>query len=151
MLGKRASQAALAEHAGVHEFVTDFDVTTGDYDLVIEAAGSADAAVSAIASPRRGGQVVLLGLIGHGATIPLAVDALVNDDLTIRGSFSYTSSAWAKVVALLNSGQLDFRFLVSHRFPFAEWESAISTLRSAEGPRGKVVVCLDPNLNAANL
>ncbi len=83
---------------------------------------------------------MLIGLPPHGDTAALAVDDLVNNDLTMLGSFSYTSRAWRDVVALLNSGQLRPGFLITHRFGLAEWETALATLRGAGSPRGKVLL-----------
>lgn len=87
------------------------------YDIVIEAAGSTEACETAFRSARRGGQVLLLGISGHGETARLPVDDVVNNDLRIRGSFSYTAAAWAQTVRLLNSGIFQPSRLVTHRFP----------------------------------
>ena len=76
----------------------------GGYDLVVEAAGTTGAVLTALAAARRGGTVLLLGLPPHGATAAVPVDDLVNNDLTIRASFGYTSDAWRDVVRLLNAG-----------------------------------------------
>ena len=65
------------------------------YDLVVEAAGAVDAAAVALAAARRGGTVLLLGLPPHGQTVALAVDDVVNNDLAILGSFSYTAQPGA--------------------------------------------------------
>jgi len=89
---------------------------------------------------RRGGTVLLLGLPPHGQRAAVAVDDTVNNDLTILGSFSYTSAAWRAVVTLLNSGQLRPGALITHRYPLAEWEQAIAALRGGSGPRGKVLL-----------
>ncbi len=138
VLGRRAEQAALAAAAGA----TSFTVTDAgrDYDLVVEAAGATEAGETALVKVRRGGTVVLLGLPPHGETIALAADDTVNNDLTILGSFSYTSAAWRSVVTLLNSGQLRPGVLITHRFPLAGWQDAIAALRGAAGPRGKVLL-----------
>jgi threonine dehydrogenase-like Zn-dependent dehydrogenase len=112
------------------------------YDLVIEAAGSTDAVLSALAAARRGGTVVLLGLPPHGATAAVPVDDVVNNDLIIRGSFGYTSAAWREVVTLLNAGLLELGFLVTHRFPLTEWRAALDTLRGEASPRGKVMLTI---------
>jgi L-iditol 2-dehydrogenase len=140
MLGRRGGQAALASAAGATRFETDPAAAGTGFDLVVEAAGATDAAVAAFAAPRRGGTVVLLGLPPHGETAALAVDDAVNSDLTIMGSFGYTSSAWRDVVTLLNAGRLRPGFLVSHRFALADFEQAIATLRGAHSPRGKVLL-----------
>ena len=141
MLGQREGQAALAAEAGAARFETGRAAGAG-YDLVVEAAGSTGAVLSALAAARRGGTVVLLGLPPHGATAAVPVDDLVNNDLTIRGSFGYTSAAWRDVVTLLNAGLLELAFLVTHRFPLTEWEAALDTLRGPVSPRGKVMLTI---------
>jgi len=140
MLGRRPDQSALATLAGVNRFETDPARVGHDFDIVVEAAGAADAVASALKSPARGGRVVLLGFPGHGVAVPVAIDDVVNRDMTITGSFAYTSAAWAKVVSLLNAGRLDFGFLVTHRFGLDQVTDAIDALRHATGARGKVLV-----------
>jgi threonine dehydrogenase-like Zn-dependent dehydrogenase len=140
VLGQREGQAALAAQAGAARFETDGRAAGTGYDLVVEAAGSTDAVLTALAAARRGGTVVLLGLPPHGATAAVPVDDVVNNDLIIRGSFGYTSAAWREVVTLLNAGLLEPGFLVTHRFPLTEWEAALDTLRGSASPRGKVML-----------
>jgi threonine dehydrogenase-like Zn-dependent dehydrogenase len=139
VLGRRSGQAALAAAAGATSFVTQ-PAGLGRFDLVVEAAGQAEAAAAALAAARRGGTVLLLGLPPHGETFALAPDDAVNNDLTIMGSFGYTSRTWRDVVTLLNSGQFRPGFLVTHRYPLADWEQAIASLRGAQSPRGKVLL-----------
>ena len=134
MLGRRPAQAALAATAGAARFETDPGAAGGGYDLVVEAAGTTGAVLTALAAARRGGTVLLLGLPPHGATAAVPVDDLVNNDLTIRASFGYTSDAWRDVVRLLNAGRLRLGFLVTHRFPLGEWAAALDTLRARTPP-----------------
>ncbi len=145
MLGRRPAQADLAATAGAARFGTDPAAAGGGYDLVVEAAGTTGAVLTALAAARRGGTVLLLGLPPHGATAAVPVDDLVNNDLTIRASFGYTSDAWRDVVRLLNSGLLSLGFLVTHRFPLGEWAAALDTLRDPDPatPRGKVLLTLE--------
>jgi L-iditol 2-dehydrogenase len=147
MLGRRGEQAGLAAAAGAGSF-SIIDVSPG-YDLVVEAAGAAAAVETALAKVRRGGTVLLLGLPPHGHAVAMAADDTVNNDLTILGSFGYTSAAWRSVVTLLNSGLLKPSVLVTHRYPLGEWEQALTALRgvsaagaqaSPTGPRGKVLL-----------
>jgi threonine dehydrogenase-like Zn-dependent dehydrogenase len=142
MLGRREGQAALAAQAGAARFETGSRAAGTGYDLVVEAAGSTDAVLSALAAARRGGTVVLLGLPPHGATAAVPVDDVVNNDLIIRGSFGYTSTAWREVVTLLNAGLLELGFLVTHRFPLTEWRAALDTLSGETSPRGKVMLTI---------
>jgi threonine dehydrogenase-like Zn-dependent dehydrogenase len=138
MLGRRAEQQSLAAAAGAASFSVT-DVPSG-FDLVVEAAGATSAVESALTKVRRGGTVLLLGLPPHGQTVAMAGDDTVNNDLTILGSFSYTSAAWRSVVTLLDSGRFRPASLITHRYPLGEWERAISALRGARGPRGKVLL-----------
>jgi L-iditol 2-dehydrogenase len=110
------------------------------FDIVVEAAGTAAAVEHALALARRGGRVVLLGLAGNNARAAFPVDDVVNGDLTITASFGYTSAAFAEVAALLRSGQICLRPLITHRFPLDKYADAYQTLRSASGPRGKVLL-----------
>ena len=144
LLGRREAQADLAAQAGAARFETSPDAAGAGYDLVIEAAGAADAAAVAVTAARRGGAVLLLGLPPHGDTVALAVDDVVNNDLAILGSFSYTAAAWRDVVRLLNAGLIRPGFLVTHRFALADWERAIARLRGGDGQRGKVLLEIGP-------
>jgi len=136
--GQRPAQADLAAELGA----TRFEVSgrAGMFDLVIEAAGTAAAVERAIGLARRGGRVVLVGLAGNDVTAALPIDDVVNNDLLISASFAYTSAAWADVTALLSAGQIRLSPLITHRFPLEAYEEAYDVLRSASGPRGKVIL-----------
>ena len=140
LLGARPEQEALAAAAGADVFVTRADQAGTGYDLVVEAAGAAAAATVALRSAGRGGTVILLGLAGTGSTVDVPIDDLVNGDITVMGSFSYTRSAWAEVVDLLNSGRLDLGFLITHRYPLEDFAAALACLRAPVGARGKVIL-----------
>ena len=142
VLGRREGQAVLAATAGAARFETSPEAAGGEYDLVVEAAGTTGAVLTALRAARRGGSVLLLGLPPHGETAAVPVDDLVNNDLTVRASFGYTSSAWRDVVALLNAGRLELAFLVTHRFPLAGWAQALEALRGPDSPRGKVLLTM---------
>jgi threonine dehydrogenase-like Zn-dependent dehydrogenase len=150
VLGLRGEQAELAKASGATSFGLA-DSQAGDqaadagpegFDLVVEAAGATAAVQMAVTRVRRGGTVLLIGLPPHGETVRLAPDDIVNNDLRIVGSFSYTPAAWRGVLALLNSSQLRPGLLITHRYPLGDWEQAIATLRGggAAAPRGKVLI-----------
>ena len=107
---------------------------------MVEAAGQAAAVERAFRLVRRGGRIVLLGLAGNGVTAKLPVDDAVNGDVAMYASFGYTSAAFGEVAALLSAGQIRLGPLITHRFPLAEHASAYDALRSAAGPRGKVML-----------
>jgi len=140
LLGARSAQQPLATAAGVDAFFTDASQIGSGYDLIVEAAGATAAVEAAVAATGRGGTVVLLGLAGTGETARVPVDDIVNGDVTIIGSFGYTTNAWAAVVDLLNAGEVSLDFLITHRYPLGEWQAAVATLRRSDGVRGKVLL-----------
>jgi 2-desacetyl-2-hydroxyethyl bacteriochlorophyllide A dehydrogenase len=142
VLGLRRAQRDLALAAGADEFVTT--ATAQRYDVVIEAAGHIDAVSTALKCVARGGAVTLLGLPPHGDVVSLAPDDLVNDDLTLQGSFGYTRAAWAEVVALLNAATLHPSFLVTHEYALDAYVEALAMLRTppADAARGKVLLLI---------
>ena len=143
--GQRPAQAALAAELGATGFTVDAPDTR--FDLVIEAAGTASAVERAVGLARRGGRVVLIGLAGNDVTARFRIDDVINNDLQISASFSYTSAAWAEVTALLRSGQISPAPLITHRFPLEAYEEAYRVLREGPrvpGPRGKVMLDINP-------
>src|SRR5438132_12871617 len=139
MVGRRPEQARLAESVGVTSFETNGS-PAGVFDLAVEAAGAPEAVLTAIASVRRGGTAVLLGLPPTGRTVQLPGDLLVNNDLTIVASFGYTSAAWGRMVDLVNRGRIRPGQIVTDRFPLEQYGKAFAALKSLEGMRGKVLL-----------
>ena len=84
--------------------------------------------------------MLALGLPPTGSTLELPGDLLVNNDLTLAGSFGYTSAAWARVVELLNAGRLRPARLITHRFPLDDFDPAFDELAEPSGARGKVML-----------
>lgn len=138
VVGRREDQAHLALELGASSFSTG--EPKGPFDVTIEAAGDVSALAAALHAARRGGQVLALGLPPTTSTLELPGDLLVNNDLTLSGSFGYTSAAWSRVVALLNARRLRPGHLVTHVFALDDYEAAFETLASAPGPRGKVML-----------
>jgi threonine dehydrogenase-like Zn-dependent dehydrogenase len=140
--GRRIAQEPLAMATGADAFVTD--VPEGQFDLVIEAAGTGASATTALALAARGAMVILLGLPAHGTRIELAPDDIVNNDIVIQGSFAYTSQSFTDVVEQVNTGYLQPSFLITHRYGIEESLEALATLRGVADhqSRGKVVISL---------
>ena len=136
MLGLKAGQLPLASKAGVEEFFTS--TPQEKYDLIIEASGSSSRIEESIDLLVRGGTLLLLGFTGPEVKTCISIDDVVNGDLSILASFGYSRLAWKATVELLNSGELDLSFLVTHRFPLEKFSEAIRALESAPAPRGKI-------------
>lgn len=140
IVGLRIEQLPLVRLATVDNFLQASTANNEKYDLVIEASGSKAGIETALKKIVRGGKLLILGYIGHEVSIPLVIDDVVNGDFSIFGSYSYTSVAWVKAVALFNSGELDLTFLVTHRFALSDWQKGFEALSTAPAPRGKVIL-----------
>ena len=141
MLGLKTGQAEMAKRAGVDQFMTDWGAEK--YDFIFEAAGSITRIEESLSHMERGGTLLLLGYPGAGVKAAFEVGHIVNGDFNIIGAFASTHSSWVKTVSMLNSGELDLTYLVTHRYKLDEYQKAIETLAGNESPRGKVAIVLD--------
>lgn len=141
MMGLKEGQADMAKRAGVDKFVTNW--TDEKYDFIFEAAGSVQRLEEALDHMERGGTLLVLGYPGAGVKAAFEVGHIINGDFNIIGAFASNHAAWVKTVGLLNSGELDLSYLVTHRFKVDEYQKAIETLASNVSPRGKVSIIFE--------
>ena len=139
------SRSRLGATATVHAAEEDAVAATerlvgGGLDLVIETAGAVEAVELATRLVRPGGRVVLLGIAGEGRKLELPADRIMFGDMDVIGSCSYPTSAWSRVVRLLEQGLVDFEPIVTHRFPIARFEEAFSVLDERPGLVAKVLL-----------
>jgi L-iditol 2-dehydrogenase len=107
-------------------------------DVAIELAGDNDAVETAVSTARFGGRVVIVGITADDRTTFTASTAR-RKGLTLmiarRMKFTYP-----RAIRLVTEGKIDVKSLVTHRFPFVEYEQAF---RIAEQRAGiKVVIDL---------
>jgi L-idonate 5-dehydrogenase len=110
----------------------------GGFDVVIEAAGSAAALGQALEVTRRGGTIVQVGTLPASVTLPLNV--VMARELTIAGSFRF-ANVFATSLALMASGRIDVRPLITSVFPLAEVDAAI---RAAMDGKDGIKVQIEP-------
>jgi threonine 3-dehydrogenase len=106
------------------------------FDVAFEMSGNATALRSAIANMAHGGRIAILGI--PTAEIALDVNAIVFNQLTLRGIYGREMyETWYKMRVLIQSG-LDIRPAITHRFGFRDFEAAFAAARS--GDSGKVIM-----------
>ena len=108
------------------------------YDVVIETAGVADSAATAIGLARRGGRVVLAGI--PGSATGLSPTAIVGGRLTVGSVFGAPSAAWSYAVRLFTAGLLELSSLVTHEFALEEFGRAVELLQTARDDVGKILI-----------
>lgn len=115
----------------------------GGADLVIEFAGTPDAARQAIGLARRGGRVVLAGSTGPGRELSgVDLSTIVRGHLDIYGSLANPRGISRRGLGLIASGAVDVRPLITHSFSLEDFAEAWTTF--VERRDGAIRVMLHP-------
>ncbi len=121
------SVAAVQEELGMKE----------GFDVGLEMSGNAVALRDMISNMAHGGRIAILG-IPSGETA-LDLTTVVFDGLTLKGIYGREMyETWYTMTVMLQSG-LDIKPVITHRFPFVDFEEAFAVARS--GQAGKVLLC----------
>ena len=108
------------------------------FDVGLEMSGNAAAFKSMIGAMCHGGKIALLGIGISGPAGAIDWDAVVFNGLTIKGIYGREMyETWYKMTAMIQSG-LDIAPVITHRFPYREFEEAFGLMRS--GASGKIVL-----------
>ncbi|MFF8229887.1 zinc-dependent alcohol dehydrogenase [Streptomyces caelestis] len=139
VVGTRRDREALSRQYGATDFRTKDQELPDDFDVVIETAGSADAAQISAALLRRGGRLVLTGIPAPGADGLDPTDLVVRQ-LEVHTVFGAPPDAWAHTVRVFAAGLLDPLPLVTHELPLAEFPQAIELVGAGDPKVGKVLL-----------
>ena len=107
-------------------------------DVVIECVGHPKTSEQAIDAAARCGRIMLFGVPHPEAILQTKMHPIFQKELTIMGSF-VNPDTQSRAVALLASGQLKIKPLITHRYPIAQLEDAIKMQTSAESIKVLVV------------
>ncbi|MFF1624871.1 zinc-binding dehydrogenase [Streptomyces sp. NPDC058272] len=139
VVGTRPDRATLSKGFGATDFRTRDQELPGDFDVVIETAGSGSAARTSAALLRRGGRLVLTGIPAPGAEGLDPTDLVVRQ-LEVHTVFGAPPAAWAHTVRVFGAGLLNPLPLVTHELPLAEFPRAIELVGSGDPQVGKVLL-----------
>jgi len=131
--------ADLAINAREQDPVQAVSKFTGErgVDLVIEAVGVNATRQQAIAMAAPGGRIVLLGL--HEVKSELDCQAIVTCELTVRGSYAYSSYDFLTALDLLASERVEVRSWLDEA-PLADGQRVFEALADHPGRLIKVVL-----------
>jgi L-iditol 2-dehydrogenase len=110
----------------------------GRHELVMEAVGRPESWRAAIEAARPGGIVVLVGGCPSGCDVALPSGPLHYAELDVRGAFHHTPAEVDRALALLGSGEVDWRGFAGETIGLEDLREAL--LRPAAGEARKLVV-----------
>jgi threonine 3-dehydrogenase len=109
------------------------------FDVALEMSGNPQALRDIIDNMCHGGKIAMLGIPSE--PIPIDWNKVVFNMLTIKGIYGREMyETWYKMSVMLESG-LDIRPVITHRFPFSQFETAFQVALS--GQSGKVILDWD--------
>ena len=117
------------------DVMSDLGMTEG-FDVGLEMSGAPAALHSMISSMAHGGRIALLGLPSGEITFDWV--RVITSMLTIKGIYGREMfETWYAMSVLIDAG-LDIAPVITHRFPYTDFEQAFDT--AASGHCGKVVL-----------
>ncbi len=133
---KLGATIALDVRSGsLEEIMANLGMKEG-FDVGLEMSGSPAALRQMLSAMCHGGKVAMLGIPSE----PIAIDwqQVVFNMLTIKGIYGREMyETWYKMTVMIQSG-LDISPVITHRFPFTEYEKGFAAMQSGES--GKVIL-----------
>ncbi|XP_077989072.1 sorbitol dehydrogenase-like [Glandiceps talaboti] len=105
--------------------------------ITVECSGAPSSIQTGIYATKSGGVLVLVGLGPAEVTLPV-VNAAVRE-VDIRGIFRY-SNCYPTALAMIASGKVDVKPLVTHRFPMSKTLDAFETAKTGADGAIKVII-----------
>ncbi|MBV9102678.1 MAG: L-threonine 3-dehydrogenase [Candidatus Eremiobacteraeota bacterium] len=118
--------------------------TGGDgVDVLLEMSGSGAAIDTGLAMVRNGGRAALLGIPPDDVNINLA-ERIIFKGLTVLGiNGRKMFETWYQTEALIKSGRVDLRPIITHLLPLSAYEDVFALMRS--GKAAKIVLDVEAN------
>ncbi len=102
-------------------------------DLAIAASGNLSAIVQALQSVRKGGKVCLFGVPAAGSVLDYDISEVFNSEISIISNYGATEKDTASALDVIARRKVDFRPLITHRFPISEFDRGVETAVSGKG------------------
>jgi L-iditol 2-dehydrogenase len=134
LAGELGFEVEMAEDAVVEPDIGG----DGRFDVAIECSGSGAGVTDALATLRRRGTLVQIGLRGADLTVPW--DLICFRELRVHSGFASTPRSWLRAMTLLSDESVACEPLITAVMPLTAWEQAFDSSRDRRG----VKYVLDP-------
>jgi NADPH2:quinone reductase len=132
----------LARSLGASAVETDvaaLDAHNGDgFDAVVDATGVPEVVQQDIDMVRRGGKLMVFGVVPEEARVEVSPFRIYNDEITLVGSMAVLYT-FAPAIELVRAGAIETEPLLTHTFPLDEFEDALAAMRAGEGLKVQVL------------
>ena len=118
----------------------------GMANVVMDVTGHPKGAPLALSLAGLGATLVLPGIYGTGVEIPLILDKVVYNEITLKGVFSHDYPAVEPAIKIAESGKYPLEELVTHRLPLEEALHALKLVAGEVPGETAMKVLLDPAL-----
>ena len=110
--------------------------TNGDgVDVLLEMSGSGQAIDNGLRMVRNGGRAALLGIPSDNVNINLA-ERIIFKGLTVLGiNGRRMFETWYQTQALVRSGRVDLKPIITHVLPFEQFDRAFALMKSGEAAK----------------
>lgn len=133
----------------VHEQIMEHTNGQG-VDVAIESAGSPITSAQVLALPKKGGEVVFMG-IPYG-DVPIErfyFEKIVRNELTVLGSWNaisapFPGNEWSTSVHYMSTGQINVKPMITHRLKLNEGPETFNKIVKRDDFFGKVLFYPDP-------
>jgi len=96
-------------------------------DVLLECSGQQQALSEGIRSLRPAGTAVIVGM-NPGEELRVPISFVQNREITLTGTFRYANT-YADAIALVASGRIDVRSLITGRYPLEAAEQALQATK----------------------
>lgn len=117
-----------------------------DVDIAVESAGAPITSAEVLALPKKGGQVVYMGIPYADINIErFYFEKIVRNELTVLGSWNAISSPfhgeeWNASLYYMSTGQIDVEPIISHQVSLQEGPETFRKIINREEVFGKVIM-----------
>ena len=133
----------LARSLGAAEVETDVAAALSSrgsegFDCVVDATGVPTVVQQGLDAVRRGGKLMIFGVVPEEARLEVSPFRIYNDEITLVGSMAVLFT-FVQAIELLRSGAVKTEPLLTHTFPLNEFDDALAAMRAGEGLKVQVL------------
>ncbi len=110
----------------------------GKADLILECVGGQKTIEAAVATARKGTDIIVVGVYGDRPVVDLGV--VQDRELRLIGTLMYQEPDWRAAIALVDSGKVDLAPLITDRYPFDRYLEAYQYIDAHREKAMKVMI-----------